>query len=105
MGRSALRRNRSSELPSCSGPWLLPEAPPRARRIIGIGNALRLWIENGETVLASKLMHKPRNIIGLGPHARHDDVRSRKGPRLNSRPTIISYPAFPLTKQPHTDVP
>src|SRR5712664_903235 len=67
----------------------LPEAPPRPRRIMGIGNALRLWIENGETVLASKLMHKSRDIISLGPHASHDNVSRRAVQSATPRAIIV----------------
>ena len=56
---------------------------------MGIGNALRLWIENGETVLASKLMHESRDIISLGPHARHDDVSRRAVQSATPRAIIV----------------
>ncbi len=56
---------------------------------MGIGNALRLWIENGETVLASKLMHKSRDIISLGPHARRDNVSGRAIQSATPRAIIV----------------
>ena len=56
---------------------------------MGISNALRLWIENGETVLASKLMHESRDIISLGPHARHDNVSRRAVQSAAPRAIIV----------------